>query len=114
MREFKFRAFYYKEKRMLDWEELRLDEMREVIYIFENKLSDVSPMMQYTGLKDKNGKEIYESDILSDGTVIEYGESSCGCCSIIHGYDLGLKNDPYYGLPEVIGNLYENPELLND
>jgi uncharacterized phage protein (TIGR01671 family) len=71
--------------------------------------------MQYTGLKDKNGKEIYEGDVVKLG---QYTNPEV------------VKINPYYGVtpiaghctgywqgrPEdfkVIGNIYENPELLN-
>lgn len=69
-------------------------------------------LMQYTGLKDKNGKEIYEGDVVqpySNGTnfVVEWWHS---------GWYLVLENrhSMLYtiGRPEVIGNIHENPELL--
>ncbi len=72
-------------------------------------------IMQYTNLKDKNGKEIYEGDIFHIGDEkIKY---------IVEWHDSGLKgrqynNKSYVGIDhwhldlEIIGNIYENPELL--
>ena len=84
-------------------------------------------LMQYTGLKDKNGKEIYEGDIVQilpknrttyysrmNTFVVEYMElDNCGDCTEDSGigFNFYLK-DPSEDL-EVIGNIYENPELLN-
>jgi len=79
-------------------------------------------VMQYTGLKDKNGKEIYEGDI------VKHNDYSRGACitfeqhqsiSVIEWSEgaipykiKGLGFD-YYGKDlEIIGNIYENPELL--
>ncbi len=72
-------------------------------------------LMQFTGLKDKNGKEIYEGDIFSLGDLnILY------VCDFDNGYFGGMQhgNKSRVGLAywesniEVIGNIYENPELL--
>jgi uncharacterized phage protein (TIGR01671 family) len=92
-------------------------------------LSHEWKLMQYTGLKDKNGKEIYEGDILkpydvSDNQFLSVIIMKHGC----FGYDssggdfvpLG-RNHHYFNLMEgshqshileIIGNIYENPEIL--
>src|SRR5512146_66283 len=81
--------------------------------------SEHTELMQYTGLKDKNGKEIYEGDVVEveDGPnkkkreiVFKDGAFSL---KLLNGATEYLPNYVRYGQIEVIGNIYENPELLD-
>ena len=84
------------------------------------KLKDVE-LMQFTGLKDKNGKEIYEGDIVeyynfsahweSKG-IVYYEQHNCGFVLRYTKYSNSFLEMKYAGNYEVIGNIYETPELL--
>ncbi|MBG9837932.1 MULTISPECIES: YopX family protein [Bacillus cereus group] len=77
-------------------------------------------LMQYTGLKDKNGKEIYEGDIIRNdrGTILKvpfvdgafYAE---GTDALSKQYVFSVLSD-FSSWSEVVGNIYENPELLEE
>lgn len=77
-------------------------------------------LMQSTGLKDKNGKEIFEGDIVkmskdvySEPTYYEVVRHRGGAYRLEskqHGCELWLRHTDC----EVVGNIYENPELLED
>ena len=80
---------------------------------------DTTPHSQYTGLKDTNGKEIYEGDLLN--IVIDFGYGPQGVIAKVVWKDSGWQFDSDAGceygadgVGEVIGNIYENPELLED
>ncbi len=90
MREIKFRAWDKSEKRY--WSQKEMNEIGGFYYTFGvSPLKKEFDLQQYTGLKDKNGKEIYEGDVMVlDGPIFRSGLSHC----------------------IIIGNIYENPELI--
>lgn len=83
---------------------------------------DEVEFMENTGLKDKNGKYIYEGDIVTvNGTwncIIEYNQSSCAFVlkSIDSRWSTGYFSnyDDIEEMLEVIGNIYENKELVEN
>lgn len=125
-REIKFRAWDKKEKRKF-WS-VQINGNGTVRYYPEGdpmkyicgEKSDRFELMQYINRQDKNGKEIYEGDIVrgtdTEGRVyikpVKYNEEFA-CFDVgIMSY-LNLKNSGYFQTEfEVIGNIYENPELL--
>lgn len=123
MREIKFRAWDKKTKIMIDLVKmtpLSVDSklLPGVFLPFEDNWE----LMQYTGLKDKNGKEIYEGDTVRLGEGSKGYETRPGKAAIIYRsaqyfaqhtdggwFRMGSMNPENI---EVIGNIYENPELL--
>ena len=114
MRENKLRAWDKDEKEMIyginkclmNWDGLQHNVDR-----FLNMPSHI-PVMWYTSLKDKNKKEIYEGDIVkhnqepTETNHIEYYDAQ------YHLEPHGLRLCDEYESIEIIGNIYENPELL--
>ena len=74
-------------------------------------------LLQYTGLKDKNGVEIYEGYIIKSPDfdnqhVVEYKDIIQSDDMTAPGIGFQFNSDP--NEMEIIGNIYENPELLED
>lgn len=108
MREIKFRGWNGKE--LVDFYKitpLALDTTLKQDGLFIPFGDDI-PLMQYTGLRDKNGVEIYEGDIVQPYMGGEKVEP------VAVSYDAPRFNmdEVWYHDVEVIGNIHENPELL--
>lgn len=117
MREIKFRYWYRNQ-----------NEMAYNIKMIFPMNSDHPVVMQYTGLKDKNGKEIYEGDILGYPNPLVKDVVKFGLYDNKMSYDCHVEGNGFYlerigegkviqeflvsGHTEIIGNIYENPELL--
>lgn len=88
-----------------------LDEM----CLFKTEVHNIIPesVGQYTGLTDKNGKDIYEGDVDQDGGRVFYNESIARF-QIDYGGDIDIADMEDVGEWMIVsGNIYENPELLN-
>jgi len=127
MREIKFRAWNEVLEKMFSWSEFLNTNMKQTFIAPE---STAMILMQYTGLKDKNGKEIYEGDIVKidkdvaemfqvnlkgvikyiGGSFIVYDKSTYSLLSTMYN----LTDCNYCLRGEVIGNIYDNPELLEE
>lgn len=113
MREIKFRAWHNAKRKMQSWDWIL--GHTQVPYILRGMLQTLE-LMQYTGLKDKNGVEIYEGDVLAaEGMYNDVVVFQNACFEAKGGdlYESIAALPEHYGPMEVIGNIYENPELMD-
>ena len=110
MREIRFRAWHKKDKRML--------KVENILFQSETYINNVIPindvgLLQFTGVKDKNGNEIYEGDILRKVTTREGKKDFSETIKAVRWTpNRNGWNFTYGEQWEVIGNIYENPGLL--
>ncbi|HCU01458.1 TPA: hypothetical protein DIC62_01505 [Candidatus Nomurabacteria bacterium] len=119
MREIKFRAWDKNSKTFITHE---LINGKEDAVISICGFVDLEPWQQFTGLKDKNGKEIFEGNLIAaknyNPSVYEIKFIEGGFCAThpnLKGYPIDINHFyPSTGCEiEVIGNIYENKDLLN-
>lgn len=128
-REIKFRAYSSHNHKMypvsnIEWDIdgriwVTADDGKNGIELIDEE----AHLMQYTGLHDKNGREIYEGDIIITHPKEKYeipkiGVVQYGDCQPMFQYKSGdgeeysIWNNNFYRTYEVIGNIFENPGLL--
>jgi uncharacterized phage protein (TIGR01671 family) len=134
-REIKFRAWDNEKKKMylvyaIDWSDgeiisAHLFDGIEGRKVYPNKeMGDDIEFMQYTGLKDKNGKDIFEGDFVQAQTpystaqpkLVIWDSKRAGFflkCDFVAYDSKNLYKMSGFKM-EVIGNIYENPELVKD
>ena len=125
MKDFKFRVWDIERECYLDETELAgiTPDGKYILYIEEEEISKLEiegnyTLEQFTGLKDKNGKEIYEGDIVEYDWYIRNDKSYRVKEKVVFD-DMGARVCGHNRIRncsgvEVIGNIHENADLLGD
>ena len=116
---FRFRVYYKPHNKVYNVICLNCDRQKEIIIEYKGSTAIVEwencEIIQSTGLKDKNGKLIYEGDIVERENVqgkkrgvVEFNEN------LLHFRATNMSLFSLIHRAEVIGNIYENKDLLDD
>ena len=122
---------YHDGYRIIDKDGINYDELDYYEPSFISYVIDKTTICQYTGLKDKNGKLIWENDVVkatvrqnslcqsssySDFYQVAYHEKNCYFYLKKKNNNLLIDGNLSYYLKsiEVIGNIFDNPELMNE
>lgn len=122
MRDLKFRVWNKISQCIESWESM-LEHGDFYRFINNNEY----PLMQFTGLTDKNGADIYEGDFIKNkhgriSVVVWHEYSACWDCTFVSDEHLvdskkayeGFDNSKWKYNVEIIGNIHQHPELLNN
>jgi YopX protein len=96
-----------------------LIDQSELLYELNNWQEKIPPIpLQFTGLHDRNGKKIFEGDILKDNDCNDIGDVKWHMESAHFyiewlGSDFLNMDDSDLKSCEIVGNIYQHPELLN-
>ena len=122
MREIKFRAWDKENEKMMKVSSLHLENKE--ISVKENgtfRLFRMQDLMQFTGIKDKNGKEIYENDLISCNkykNIVVFFENGCFKVKYLRNSTTTITCTLNSFLEKykckISGNIYEHPELLEE
>lgn len=128
MRQIKYKAWDKEIKEIVDIDKIDFN-LGYAFYVDDKEEVQRVPLedlMQFTGLTDKNGKEIYEMYIVETDNYngkhkfkISYENDFCGCLGVFHAEcvddeQISSVHSEVCTDCEVIGNIYENPELLTN
>ena len=129
MREIKFRAWDYNNEKIIPWENIRVEkdesETNMSVIVFDGSVGDHFddfPIMQYTGIDSEDELEIFEGDIVKQEEtlfgVVDTDLEFTGVVKMLEGcWVIDNGKDSVYlwsetACNQIIGNIYENPELL--